>query len=269
MIAGRKSSAKKRQGSETTIESCGTNNGGKLPLSAEHPRQNLYFLGHSVTSPKSLCFSAAEGELHWHWASVGTSAVPLQGWFQPLLQTRLAHQKAVNIQACTMNTRRPGHRLQLDSQAHRASAGGSSAPLVSSLLFKQLEHFSSGWSWGNSQRSGQIMYRSSGSDNSDPFSRLLLTFQYLKLAFISQALAWKSAKLLLLSYRSKEEDHQCVWSYIQGSNPLLNSIMLLFILVFLNPLLLFWYMMQVNITENMLFKGSSLGEIHFRTTQLS
>lgn len=45
------------------------------------------------------------------------------------LQTRLAHQKAVNLQACTMNTRTryPGLKLQLGSQAHRASAGGSPA----------------------------------------------------------------------------------------------------------------------------------------------
>lgn len=102
------------------------------------------------------------------------------------------------------------------------------SPLVSSPLFNQLEHFSSGWSWRNSWRSGQIVYKSSGSDNSDPISRLLLTYQCLNLVFIS----WRSAKLLLLSCRSKE-GHQYVWNYVQGPNPLLNSTLVLLYSCFL------------------------------------
>lgn len=80
------------------IDSCGTNSGGKLPFSTKHPRQNLCFLRHSATPS----FSAPEGELRWHWGSVGTSAVPLQWRSQPFLRTRLAHQKAVNLQTCTI-----------------------------------------------------------------------------------------------------------------------------------------------------------------------
>lgn len=49
----------------------------------------------SLRLSPSPCVSGHWRELHWHWASVGTSAVPLQGGFQPFLQSRLAHQKAV------------------------------------------------------------------------------------------------------------------------------------------------------------------------------